>query len=115
MGKKKSDLGDTDERGEKEKQFGIQTSSHGQERQQAKSCLFFSRSCLFSPGMIRVFEGPEEFPCTNPYSPAGALSLKALARLGHAEYAQLKSISIVRAGCHTSHAVGYGTPNTACG
>lgn len=76
---------------------------------------FFSRSCLFSPGMIRVFEGPEEFPCTNPYSPAGALSLKALARLGHAEYVQLKSISIVRAGCHTSHAVGYGTPNTACG
>lgn len=80
-----------------------------------KKLPFFSRSCLFFPGMIRVFEGPEEFPCTNPYSPAGALSLKALARLGQAEYAQLKSISIVRAGCHTSHAVGCGTPNTACG
>lgn len=58
MGKKRSDFGDIDEQGEKDKQFGIQTSSHGQEGQETKSCLFF-KIMPFFPGMIGVFEGPD--------------------------------------------------------
>lgn len=64
VGKKRSDFGDAAEQGEKDKWFGIQTSCHGQEGQETKSCLFF-KIMPFFPRMMGVFEGPD-FPKSFP-------------------------------------------------
>lgn len=46
-GEQRSDFGATDEQSEKDMQFGVQTSSHGQEGQEIKSCLFFFQDDAF--------------------------------------------------------------------
>lgn len=106
----------TGKQGEKDKQFGLQTSSHEQEEQGPKSWIFFfPPSFPWNKKDLWGTRLPEEVPYSHPNPPTIVLSIKVLISLGQLEYAHLKSSPKVQAGCHMSQAVSYGSLNTAYG